>query len=110
MSGSLFISERDQAFAVFDADNPEVYRLFAGLALKMLKAGGKVGARAIGERIRWDYQLVPKGHAVPRFNDLLWPRYARKLADDDARFAGFFETRTPTNRRNPPQPDLPQPV
>lgn len=88
-------SPRDRQFAEFHAANPQVFDLFRSLAVKALESGGRVGARCIGERIRWEYAVEVSGRAEgsPKFNDHLWPRYARLLAATDGRFTNFFETR-----------------
>lgn len=83
----------DAKFEAFHRANPQVFRLFAKLAEEALNAGRKVGARCIGENIRWHYEVRLRTTNAPRFCDHLWPRYARLLAEKDDRFRDFFEFR-----------------
>ena len=82
-------------FEGFHAAHPHVYAAFRRFAGELLAAGWTRGsARMIGERMRWELALaVDRGPGQPRLNDHLWPRYARLLMAEDARFAGFFELR-----------------
>lgn len=83
----------DARFAAFHEANPQVFRLFAKLAGEALAAGRKVGARCIGEQIRWHYEVRLNTTNAPRFCNSAWPRYARLLAEKDDRFRDFFEFR-----------------
>lgn len=86
----------DAKFHAFHEANPQVFRLFAKLARKALAANRKVGARCIGERLRWEFEIRLHTSNVPRLNNFLWPRYARMLAEKDDRFRDFFEFRRTT--------------
>jgi hypothetical protein len=82
-----------EAFEVFHADNPEVYRLFKQFAESLRNAGHKCfGAKAIMERIRWHYAIDVKNSAF-KINNNHTAYYARKLMKEDKRFSGFFKTR-----------------
>lgn len=93
MTPTLFESDLDREFREFHAANPQVFALFTRLAVEALEAGQRVGARNIGERMRWHYRVEVKGGHKPKLNDHHWPRYARLLAQIDRRFEGFFEFR-----------------
>lgn len=93
--GALF-SERDwdAKFEKFHAANPQVFRLFARLAREAHGKGKKAGARCIGEQIRWHYEIRLNTTNSPKFDNCLWPRYARLLAQKDDRFREFFDFRS----------------
>lgn len=86
-------SDRDRAFREFHEANPQVFDRFCELAERSLAAGQRVSARCIGENIRWHYTVEVHGDQTPKFNDLIWPRYARLLAKPDPQFVDFFEFR-----------------
>lgn len=93
MTPTLFESERDIAFREFHEANPHVFNLFCRLAEQALATGRRVSARCIGENIRWHFTIKVNGDESPKFNDLIWPRYARLLASLDPQFHDFFEFR-----------------
>jgi hypothetical protein len=87
---TLFANQqRFEAWKAFHQDNPQVFSLFHRFALEALQAGEKVGARMIGERIRWKTQIETTTES-PKINDHHWPYYSRLLMDIDKRFEGFF--------------------
>lgn len=86
---SLFNQSRFDSWKTFHKDNPAVFRLFHRFALEALQAGEKVGARMIGERIRWRTQIETTTDS-PKINDHHWPYYSRLLMAVDSRFEGFF--------------------
>lgn len=84
----------EQRFAEFDAQHPEVYRLFVELAVRLLKAGHAHGsADQIIQRIRWESMVNPNRDGGWKINDQFSALYSRKLAAEDARFRHFFEFR-----------------
>lgn len=93
MTATLFETQLDREFREFHDSNPQVFALFTELAEKALKKGKRVGARSIGERMRWHYDIEVLGVDRPKLNDHHWPRYARLLVQIDRRFEGFFEFR-----------------
>ena len=85
----------DAEFEQFIRENPEVYRQFRLLAVK-LKAKGinRYGAKSLWEVLRW--QLAVKTNSPlsgPRLNNNFTSRLARKLMEEED-FADFFEIRT----------------
>lgn len=97
---SLFAPPRRQsprqlfeAWLEFHRNNPQVYQLFKSFAESALSAGRRVGARMIGERIRW-YCTIDTIGAEYKVSDHTWPYYARYLMHVDPRFRGFFELRS----------------
>ena len=87
----------DAEFDRFLAENPDVYRRFRTIAVK-LKAKGfnRWGAKAIWEVLRYEMALksVTTGEKYA-LNNNFTSRFARKLMDEEPEdFAGFFETRT----------------
>ena len=91
---SLFATDqhRFEAWKEFHRDNPHVFTLFHKFALEAFLNDKKVGARAIGEQIRWQTE-VKTTTAGPKLNDHLWPFYSRLLMAIDDRFKGYFEVR-----------------
>lgn len=63
-------------------------------ALKRDIAAGrlKIGARLIGERIRWECAIQTTDVEF-KINDHYWPFYARLFMTEHPRHAGIFETR-----------------
>ena len=80
---------RFASFVEFHRDNPTVWTMFQRFAQEALSAGRKIGARAIGERIRWEVTIKTTGEEF-KVNDHFWPYYARLLMLTDDRFDGFF--------------------
>jgi hypothetical protein len=71
--------------------HPDVYVTFRTYALQAIHSGRKVGAKAIGERMRWDAMLENKqGYKVN--NDVI-SLMARRLMWEYPEFNGYFETR-----------------
>lgn len=69
-----------------------MFQLFEQFAREAKVRGQRVGARMIGERIRW-YERVETRTVSPKLNDHYWPYYARLLMAKYTEFDGFFETR-----------------
>lgn len=85
-------SELDAAFREYDARNPHVYAAFRERARMLLSAGRRhYGAKGIMEAVR--FHLAVSGDDGFKINNNFTSRYARKLAEEDDRFAGFFEFR-----------------
>lgn len=86
----------DAAFDRFISENPEVYRQFRLLAVK-LKAKGieRWGAKSLWEVLRWQLAVETNASASsPRLNNNFTSRMARKLmADEPEEFGSFFELR-----------------
>lgn len=87
-----------QEFEWFDRSNPEVYKLFKRFALAAKRSGReRFGAKAIVERIRWEYALRTD-HPDFKMPNNFTARYVRKLIEDMPEFEGFFalaKLRTP---------------
>jgi tRNA A37 threonylcarbamoyladenosine biosynthesis protein TsaE len=87
----------DQQFAAFDANHPDVYRLFVQFAHELAEHGlKKYSADAILHRIRWHYvtsaSAILEGREF-KINNNYSSRYARKLSAEYPRFNGFFAFR-----------------
>lgn len=84
----------DAEFDRFLAENPEVYRKFRTLAVK-IKARGhdRWGAKSLWEVLRWELAMETNAPAGgPKLNNNFTSRLARKLMEEEE-FAGFFELR-----------------
>ena len=84
----------EERFAEFDAQHPEVYRLFKELAEQLVAAGHRHdSADQIIQVIRW-HSLVNPGHDGGfKVSDHFSAMYSRKLVSEDKRFSSFFEFR-----------------
>jgi hypothetical protein len=93
----------DRKFEQFLRENPQVFRQFRLLAVK-LKAKGieRYSAKALWEVMRW--QLLVQTNAPLgsyRLNNSFVSRLARKLMEEEE-FADFFETRRLKSECPPP--------
>lgn len=87
-SGSRF-----EQWVSFHSQNPTVFDLFRRFANEAAAAGRtRLGARMLGERIRWYTSVETVGSAF-KINNNHWPYYARLLAAIDSKFAEFFSFR-----------------
>lgn len=92
--------EADAAFWKFHERNPRVLVLFVQFA-KEAKAAAvrrpgapRIGAKAIWERIRWEYSVVENVEgAAFVLNNNMTSRYARLAMMKEPSLAGMFETR-----------------
>ncbi len=86
------------AFEAFHAENPHIFTLFCRYAEQARDAGHRrYSADALLHRLRWHLSVeivATQGDGGFKLNDHFTSRYARKLMQEDARFAGFFELRT----------------
>ena len=84
-------SERFDAWKDFHAKNPYVFTKFQEFANTAQQEGcTKLGARFLGERIRWHVWFETVGGNGFKINDHFWPYYARLLVAIDPSFDGFF--------------------
>lgn len=94
--GNLFDEDPSiqAAFEKFHAAHPDVFALFEKYADQLRVAGrNSYGAKAILERIRWDY--ATSGRDVEfKINNNFTSRYARLLIAKRPEFQMFFEMRT----------------
>ena len=86
---------RFAAWSAFHNANPAVFDLFVKFARQARAARpGAIGARMIGERIRWATRVeVVRFESEVKFNDHLWPYYARLAMAIDPDLAGAFDRR-----------------
>lgn len=85
---------RDREFTRFHFRHPEAYDLFERFALQLLHAGRRHGsAEQIVQRIRWETAINPTHDGGYKLNNHYRRRYAVLLAQNDARFEGFFRFR-----------------
>ena len=84
-----------ERFAEYNEKNPEVYEMFKKYAVYLLGKGFKKGAaRMIIERMRWEFlERIEKGGEEYSLPNDFTPYFARKLAEEDARFQDFFTFR-----------------
>jgi hypothetical protein len=82
----------DEAFAVFHAENPQVYEELKMLALRARRRGAtRIGIGMLFEVLRWRQTLRTDGDAY-KLNNNYRSRYARMLMREPE-LAGCFETR-----------------
>lgn len=88
-------SRLQKDFVEFDAANPDVWREFRGMALRLIEEGYKhYGAKSIIEAIRFHRNVSKHTGGGPfRINNNLTAYYARKFHKKYPQYNGFFETR-----------------
>ena len=79
-------------FERFHAENPEIFKSFAKLALEVKARGKRVGSKLIMERLRWDYIMTTDGDEF-KINNNYSSRYARLAMETYPELEGFFQTR-----------------
>ncbi len=82
----------EETFELFHERNPHVYEMLREYALMVKRAGGRIGMRALFERLRWDY-LIYTTSTTYKLNNNYTPLYARMLMEQEPELAGFFEIR-----------------
>lgn len=86
-----------ERFAVFHAENPQVYRELLRLARQAKTRGAKrVGLKMLWEVVRWNRELYLADTAARQgvaFNNDFTAYYARLLMDRHPELDGLFETR-----------------
>jgi hypothetical protein len=78
---------------VHTAEGGAVANLFIRLAIGCKRRGTKVGARLIGERIRWHYQVKKTPGSKFKVNDHVWPYLGRFAEERAPELAGMFTKR-----------------
>lgn len=75
--------------------HPKIYSEFKRYAWEAMMAGcTRVGAKAIAERVRWDFKLYGgKKMADFKVNNIVVTYMARKLAQEEPAFEKMFEFR-----------------
>lgn len=83
----------DDRFAAWLAANPQVLSAFIALARQAQRAGlRKFGAKAVVERLRWEYAIQTGGSEF-KFDNRFTSRLARVAVDRAPDLAGLFEFR-----------------
>jgi len=83
-----------EEFEAFDAANPDVWREFREMALRLIKTGWKhYGAKSIIEAIRFHRDILKGEGEQWKINNNFTAYYARKFMDIYLEYEGFFETR-----------------
>lgn len=70
-----------------------MWKTFVKLAEEALNVGVKVGARQIGENIRWKVMIATRSNDKYKLCNNHIPYYARLLMLTDKRFENYFEKR-----------------
>ena len=90
----------DQRFEAWAKSNPAIVDAFELLALQAVRHGRKrIGAKAVVERIRWEYSIVSNDAASWKCNNDYTSRLARLVTDRNAELRGVFQTRALRNRK-----------
>lgn len=85
---------RFSAWKNYHLSHPEVFDLFMSYARQAYAAGRRrIGARLIGERIRWFANIERSGDDEWLINDHYWPYYSRLAMLVDERLRGMFSRR-----------------
>jgi len=81
-----------EKYRIWIAANPHVLDVFEALAEPRIRAGKRVGAKALAERVRWESALRTKGDPW-RINNNHVAFIARDLIKRRPEWADAFETR-----------------
>jgi hypothetical protein len=96
-------SVRDNNFEAFDRNHPEVYESFEAFCTWLYKHGvrrfsAQEAFACIRNQVRLEMEMLVSGDPAPKptminigINRGHFPRYARKLAGSNPKFAEFFE-------------------
>lgn len=89
------MTDLDQAFRDYHAQNPAVWTLFERFALDAARGGWThFGAKAVWERIRWYIRLETRDdYAAVKLNNNYTSRYARMFAERHPEHADLFHFR-----------------
>lgn len=89
------MSDLDQAFREYHAQNPAVWSLFERFALEAARAGRThFGAKAVWERMRWHIQFETRDSLADwKLNNNYTSRYARMFAERHPEFRKLFQFR-----------------
>lgn len=82
-------------FAMIDAQNPEVWRLFEQFAFERMRRGfSHYSADAILHRVRWETAAPLDDQSGLKINNNWSAFYARKFAKHHPKHAAFFRLRS----------------
>lgn len=85
---------RLELWKAYHAGHPEVFEIFMLYARQAAKSGRRrIGARLIGERIRWYANIERKHSDEWLINDHYWPYYSRLAMLVDDTLVGLFARR-----------------
>lgn len=77
------MTQLEQDFDQFDAENPEVWNLFVRFALELIKAGRtRLSASLVIERIRWETAVATRSENGFKINNNYTAYYARKFNEN----------------------------
>jgi hypothetical protein len=83
-----------ERFEAWIERHPDIYAEFKRIATTLRGKRSRYGAKAIAEVIRYERIMSGKDDTEPfKINNIYTSRLARKLMEEDERFADFFETR-----------------
>jgi len=95
----------DERFRRFHEANPWVYKAllrYAREAVWTQRTKGRnrirIGAKAVAERVRWDYEMQADDNEVWKVNNSYISRYARMMNEEDD-LRGCFELRALKDER-----------
>lgn len=88
------MQRRFNAWKNYHIAHPEVFDLFMAYTRQAHEAGRqRIGARLIGERIRWFANIERRSEDDWLINDHYWPYYARLAMLVDSKLQGIFSRR-----------------
>lgn len=92
MQRDLF-DQADRRFAEYDAENPDIWRLFVRFAFEAIRAGHQhYSADAVLHRVRWETSVAARGGDF-KCNNNWTAYYARKFHRLYPQHKGFFRLR-----------------
>lgn len=97
--GGLFCTDPIEAsWQQFHERNPQVYAAFERLTLRAIAGEQKMGAKAVWERMRWDFH-VESSDKAPKLNNNFTAYYARHFMALHPQHANYFQLREIGKRR-----------
>jgi hypothetical protein len=89
----MFAASIEERFRAFHRENPHVLDALVRLALEAKAAGRtRIGAKALWERLRWEFFLSTKGDEFA-LNNNFTARYVRLIGELHPDLAPLFERR-----------------
>lgn len=77
-------------FLDYDRRNPAVWPMFERFALEAARAGVRMGAKAIWERMRWEVRIKTPGDDFARLNNSYTAYYARRFKEQHPGYGAIF--------------------
>ena len=91
-------------FLDYDRRNPAVWPMFERFALEAARAGVRMGAKAIWERMRWEVRINTPGDDFAKLNNSYVSWYSRRFKEQHPGYGQIFAIRKAQADREPEPP------